>query len=146
LYARPGVADALLGLQDRAGRNVNLILFALWAGARHGRELGKDWPAAAAAAVAELNGTVRSIRELRRGMTDIADGERRRLRHALLGLELRAEREVQRRLAALFVAGIAARDRQSAALANLAHCLGDEGCSPEAAVLCREFAALTRRG
>jgi uncharacterized protein (TIGR02444 family) len=29
LYARPGVAAALLGLQDRAGRDVNLVLYTL---------------------------------------------------------------------------------------------------------------------
>jgi uncharacterized protein (TIGR02444 family) len=32
VYARPGVAEALIGLQDRAGHNVNLILFGLWLG------------------------------------------------------------------------------------------------------------------
>ena len=36
-YARPGVSAALIELQDRAGLDVNLILFALWLGARHGR-------------------------------------------------------------------------------------------------------------
>ena len=35
-------------------------------------------------------------------------------------------------------------DRLSAALANLARCLGDESESPEAAMLRREFAALIR--
>src|SRR6266446_6977864 len=32
-YAQPGVSEALLALQDRAGLDVNLILFALWRGA-----------------------------------------------------------------------------------------------------------------
>ena len=31
-YARPGVAEALIALQDRAGLDVNLMLFALWLG------------------------------------------------------------------------------------------------------------------
>ncbi|MDJ0895287.1 MAG: TIGR02444 family protein [Alphaproteobacteria bacterium] len=37
-YARPGVADACLALQDKADADVNLILFCLWHGmAGHGR-------------------------------------------------------------------------------------------------------------
>ena len=31
-YARPGVSEALIALQDRAGFDVNLMLFALWLG------------------------------------------------------------------------------------------------------------------
>jgi uncharacterized protein (TIGR02444 family) len=31
-YERPGVADALIALQDREGFDVNLVLFALWLG------------------------------------------------------------------------------------------------------------------
>src|SRR5229473_6289231 len=31
-YARPGVSEALIALQDGAGLDVNLILFALWRG------------------------------------------------------------------------------------------------------------------
>ena len=38
-YARPGVADALIALQDRAGSTSILMLFGLWLGVRHGREL-----------------------------------------------------------------------------------------------------------
>jgi uncharacterized protein (TIGR02444 family) len=148
LYARPGTADALIALQDRAGLDVNLILFGLWVGARHGRELGRDGLAAAAEAVAELNANVRTIRALRRELTDTDDDDIRRLRSAVLRLELFAERQVQRRLAASFAARTpphASADRHSAALANLALCLGDERESPEAAILRREFAALTRR-
>src|SRR5947208_14107979 len=49
LYARPGVADALIATQDRTARDVNLILFALWLGAsrgcrRAGRRRGVDRP------------------------------------------------------------------------------------------------------
>lgn len=38
LYAKPGVADACLALQDGHGIDVNLLLFALWAG-QNGRLL-----------------------------------------------------------------------------------------------------------
>jgi uncharacterized protein (TIGR02444 family) len=148
LYARPGVADALIALQDRAGLDVNLILFGLWVGARHGRELGTEGLALAAEAIAELNGAVRNIRALRRQIRDAADSDVRRPRGALLRLELAAERQVQHRLAAGLAAGSLPHmpgDRRSAASVNLARCLGIESDSPEAALLRRALAALTRR-
>lgn len=37
VYARPGVAPACLRLQDRDGLDVNLALFAVWAGGARGR-------------------------------------------------------------------------------------------------------------
>ncbi len=145
LYARPGVADALIALQDRAGLDVNLILFGLWVGARHGLNLECDRFAAATEATAELNGVVRNIRALRRQL-GAADSDI--LRRALLQLELAAERQVQRRLALCVTAGTLSQapgDRRSAAQANLARYLRDESESPEAAALRRELTALTRR-
>jgi uncharacterized protein (TIGR02444 family) len=147
LYARPGVAEALIALQDRAGLDVNLILFGLWVGARHGLNLESDRFTAATKAVAELNGIVRNIRALRRQLSGAADSDIRRLRRALLRLELAAERQVQRRLALCVAAETlpqASGDRHSAAEANLVRYLGDESKSPEAAALRRELAALTR--
>ena len=32
LYGRPGVAPALIGLQDRRGLDVNMLLYCCWAG------------------------------------------------------------------------------------------------------------------
>jgi uncharacterized protein (TIGR02444 family) len=148
LYARPGVADALIALQDRAGLDVNLILFGLWVGTRHARELGPDGFAAAAAAAAELTGIVSRVRALRRQIGGSADGDIRLLRGAVLQLELAVERQVQRRLAAWASTTItpeAPGDRCFAALANLSCCLGGESLSAEAAILRRELAALTRR-
>src|SRR3954451_355651 len=84
LYARPGVAEALIALQDRAGLDVNLILFGLWAGARHGRNLEGEGFAAAAEAVAVASGVVRDIRALRRQLDPEADRDIRSLRRALL--------------------------------------------------------------
>ena len=54
LYARPGVAEALIALQDRAGRDVNLMLFALWAGAVRRVALDAGALAAAEAAIGGL--------------------------------------------------------------------------------------------
>jgi len=151
LYARPGVAEALIALQGRAGRDVNLILFGLWIGARYGRDLDGDGFAAAAEAAAPANGVVRDIRALRRQLAR-DDDDVRSLRRALLRLELAAERQVQRRLARCIAAEALPHaperesgDRFSAALANLSRCLGAESESPEAAVLRRAVALLMRR-
>src|SRR5260370_35545910 len=54
-YARPGVAEALIALQDRAGRDVNLVLFALWLGVYRRRRLDAAELAAAATAIAAPN-------------------------------------------------------------------------------------------
>ena len=152
LYARPGVAEALIALQGRAGRDVNLILFGLWIGARYGRDLDGDGFAAAAEAAAPANGVVRDIRALRRQLDPEADRDIRSLRRALLRLELAAERQVQRRLALCVATETLSHaperesgDRFSAALANLSRCLGAESESPEAAVLRRAIALLMRR-
>jgi uncharacterized protein (TIGR02444 family) len=51
VYAAPRVADCCLALQDRHRCDVNLILFAAWSGAVHGRRLSPAEIAAAAAAV-----------------------------------------------------------------------------------------------
>jgi uncharacterized protein (TIGR02444 family) len=149
LYARPGVADALLALQNRAGLDVNLILFGLWVGARHGCEPGADGFAASAAVIAELNDAVRDIRALRRKLRDATDGDIRHLRYGLLSLELAAERRVQRRLVASFAAGTLPHrqsERRAAASANLARCLGNESDSPEADILRHALASMMRRG
>ena len=50
LYGKPGVSPALIGLQDRLGADVNLLLFCCWAATR-GIELAADDLAAADAAV-----------------------------------------------------------------------------------------------
>src|SRR5216684_2125739 len=66
-YARSGVADALIAIQDRADRDVNLILFGLWLGASHGRLLAADELAGAEAAIAPVAGAVAApLRRLRR--------------------------------------------------------------------------------
>src|SRR5258707_12890741 len=41
-YERPGVADALVALQDRDGFDVNLVLFVLWLGISGHRPLDGD--------------------------------------------------------------------------------------------------------
>ncbi len=148
LYARPGVAQALIGLQDRAGRDVNLILFALWLGAAQAHRTDRAELAVAVAAIAPLNELVAPLRRLRRRLKSDPDGEVQALRRRVAALELAAERRVQQRLAASLAERrpAASADRLAAATANLALCLDDATDSPEANLLRRAVAALMRRG
>jgi uncharacterized protein (TIGR02444 family) len=145
LYVRPGVAEALIALQDRAGRDVNLVLFCLWLGARRARLLDAAGLAAAEAAIAPLAaGAVRPLRQLRRRLKGAPERDLQALRRRVVGLELAAERQVQERLAALPLAAAPAADGLAAAAANLALYLGAESGAP-AAVLRRALRALARR-
>jgi uncharacterized protein (TIGR02444 family) len=148
LYARPGVADALISVQDRAARDVNLILFGLWLGTSQGRRLAAAELAAAEAAITTIaSAGVVPLRRLRRQLKAAADPDLQALRRRIAGLEIVAERRVQYRLAALFSGAPGAQpagDRLSAAEANLALYLGADSRSPEAAALCQAVAALIR--
>jgi uncharacterized protein (TIGR02444 family) len=147
LYARPGVAEALIALQDRAGCDVNLVLFALWRGAARGHRLDGAEFAAAETAIASIGrDIVAPLRQLRRRLKTAPAADLQALRRRLLALELAAERRVQYRLAAAASGSLSDGDRGAAAEANLALCLGGESGSAEAAVLRRELAGLTRRG
>jgi uncharacterized protein (TIGR02444 family) len=155
LYARPGIAEALIGVQDRAARDVNVILFGLWLGVRQGRVLAAGEFAAAEAAIAPIVASaVAPLRHLRRQLKaritpdPNPDPDIEALRRRIAGLEIAAERRVQYRLAAQSSTASAAApeaDRLAAAEANLALYLGDEAGSPEAGVLRRTLAALIRR-
>jgi len=149
LYARPGVAEALIALQDRAGSGVNLVLFGLWLGVSRGHPLTAAELAAAEAAIAPINeAVVLPLRQLRRQLKPAGDLDLQALRRRIAGLELAAERRGQFRLAAsLPGAARAAPDggRLAAAEANLALALGDDFASAEAGVLLEALAALIRR-
>ena len=145
LYARPGVAPALIALQDRAGHDVNLILFALWSGAVHGARLDAGALTGAEAAVADLRReTVEPLRGLRRRLKAEPAADAQALRNKILGLELAAERRVQQRLAVQPLPA-PATDRIAAAEANLALYLGADAQSPEAEIVRAAVAALTRQ-
>jgi uncharacterized protein (TIGR02444 family) len=145
LYARPGVGPALIALQDRAGRDVNLILFCLWAGAVRGLRLDGGAFAAAEAAIADLRReTVEPLRALRRRLKPDPARDVQALRRKVLVLELAAERRVQYRLAAFFEGSSVETGRLAAAEANLALYLGREAQSAEAEIVRAALAALTR--
>jgi uncharacterized protein (TIGR02444 family) len=147
LYAKPGVAEALISLQDRTGRDINLMLFLLWIGATRARRLDPAELAAAEAAIGPLNaGVVHQLRRLRRQLRPTVDHDIQALRRRVLNAELAAERRVQHRLAA---AAIGSRPQPgttplAAAESNLALYLGEQAGSSEADVLRKAIAALMR--
>jgi uncharacterized protein (TIGR02444 family) len=139
-YERPGVADALIVLQDREGFDINLVLFALWLGISGRGTLGGDALAAAERVAATLRSEiVEPLRRLRRKLRHHPDGDVQRLREGVKALEIAGEKLVQERLARLAGSGCAkpcAEGWRAAAHANLALYLGGEGiCSKEAEVI-----------
>jgi uncharacterized protein (TIGR02444 family) len=145
-YALPGVAGALIALQDRGGFDVNLILYGLWFGLAGSGRLDGDRLAVAERATERLRAeVVAPLRALRRRIEPCGEADLRRLRAAVARLELAAEKAVQRRLAANAVppARRAAAIRCRAdARANLAFYLGPGAArSSEAAVIRRALAA-----
>ncbi len=138
-YERPGVADALITLQDRDGFDVNLVLFALWFGISGRGVLGGG----SLAAAEQLAGTLRSeivepLRRLRRKLRHHPDGDVQRLREGVKVLEIAGEKLVQERLAQLAGRGGGAKTdpkgRRAAAHANFTLYLSGVRCK-EAAVI-----------
>ncbi|ALJ34852.1 TIGR02444 family protein [Azospirillum brasilense] len=98
VYGRPGVPAACLDLQDRLGQDVNLLLFAAWAGMACNADLPAEELARIDTAVAPWrDGMVRPLRAIRRR----AKGEDDTLYKRLKAAELEAERVQQDRLFAL---------------------------------------------
>lgn len=129
LYARPGVEQALLALQDEEGLDVNLILFCLYAGAR-GRPLdggalgimrgiGAGWG----------QGVIAPLRAARRALKPLAEGDAAAacLRAEVKRLELAAEKEMQVRLEALLAGATLVPPGRGLAERNLAAWLESEG-------------------
>lgn len=104
-YRAPGVSEACLGLQDEAGQNVPLLLWAAWTAAI-GRSLDADTiEAACDAARAWESVAVVPLRTLRRTLKkpipDIGDAGREALRQDVKAVELAAERHLMADLEAL---------------------------------------------
>ncbi|MDH3475008.1 MAG: TIGR02444 family protein [Rhodospirillales bacterium] len=98
IYERPGVPEACLGLQDRHGLDVNLLLFCCWAGSR-GRALAAgDMARLVEAAGPWHDEVVRPLRAARRwlkGQTAAPAEPTEALREAIKAQELEAERLAQ---------------------------------------------------
>ena len=99
LYDRPGVREACLALQDRAGIDVNLILFCCWAAQEGKGRLTRAEIQSAMAVVAVWRVQVlQPLRRVRRRLRKGGASDEGRLREDLLKAELAAERIEQRRL------------------------------------------------
>jgi uncharacterized protein (TIGR02444 family) len=104
-YARPGVPDACLTLQDVHGQNTSLLLWAAWAKVDDPALLGR------AAAVARnweglALGPLRSVRRaLKPSFEGVSDAARLALRDEVKAAELQAERVLLESLEALGAPG-----------------------------------------
>ncbi|WP_299617336.1 TIGR02444 family protein [Pelagibius sp.] len=93
-YERMGVAEACLGLQDRYGIDVNLLLFAAWAGSCGRALTGNEMAAMIAAAAAWQVEVVRPLRGVRRWLKQqdqVPEALGEELRGQVKALELQAE-------------------------------------------------------
>jgi uncharacterized protein (TIGR02444 family) len=141
-YAVPGVARALIALQDHDGFDVNLMLFALWLGVSGHERLTSDGLASAEGAIRPVRTEfIEPMRSLRRKLRHHPDEDVRRLREGVKELELEGEKVAQARLAGL------ARDLPDAisrgaglenAYRNLALYLGPKAAGGSEATLLRE--------
>jgi uncharacterized protein (TIGR02444 family) len=139
----------LTELQDRAGLDVDLVPFALWAGASGRGELTAETLAVAA----RIAGPIRSdliepLRALRRKLRLNPDPDIQRLRQGIKSLELAAEKLVQDRLGRIPLGAGADADpgaRIGDAYANLAFYFGSEiPGSAEAAVIRKALGVFVR--
>lgn len=100
-YARPGVAEACLALQDDYGQNTSFLLWAVWAE-------GADDATLLAAALAgrtwddQVLKPIRAVRRtLKAAFPKVDDGAREALREDIKAAELRAERVLMETFEAL---------------------------------------------
>ena len=82
-YGRPGVAPACLGLQERRGADVNVLLFCCWVGASGRGTLGEEGMAGVLAAArpwqADVVSPLRGARKALKGRGEPAETLRRRV-------------------------------------------------------------------
>jgi uncharacterized protein (TIGR02444 family) len=105
LYGEPGVASALVGLQDRLGLDVNMLLYACWVGCE-GRSLSPADLEAVEAAVepwqAELVRPLRGLRRrLKAGFAGLPTDRVEAYRKQLNDLEIEAEHIAQEAMPAV---------------------------------------------
>lgn len=130
IYGRPGVSPALIELQDRFGRDVNLVLYCCWVAATGRGRLSGDEIARADAAVARWrSGVVEPLRAARRAAKQAPPVETDGFYEHIKEVELEAERISHRCLAAVAPppqAGVPLAERVAALNDNLAIYLGAE--------------------
>jgi uncharacterized protein (TIGR02444 family) len=136
-YGKPGLSPAVIGLQNRLGADVNLLLYGCWA-ASQGRALS-DADIAKADATIQLwrEQVVEPLRQVRnrlkQGVAPVAAEAGQALRKRVLDAEIAGEELAQYALAALLPdatsagnAAAAARSHVERYLARLAKPLGAE--------------------
>jgi uncharacterized protein (TIGR02444 family) len=141
-YTLPGVAQALIALQDRDQLDVDLMLFALWLGVSGRGRLSSDGLALADRAICTIRAEiVEPLRALRRRLRQEPGADVQCLREGVKALELAAEKLVQTRLARLAApcgSETSRGARLATAHANLAAYLGAERARGAEAVIIRE--------
>lgn len=128
VYGRPGVEEILLDMQGRLGLDVNLLLFACWAGATgRGRLTGSEWARLIEGTADWRANVVEPLRAVRRHLRSRGDmTDAAALRERVKALELEAEHAAQ-----LAIAGMAPDLRESdfAAVVRMADASANlEGC------------------
>jgi uncharacterized protein (TIGR02444 family) len=142
-YGRPGVSPACLELQDRHGRDVNLVLYACWVGlSGRGRLSREDLALAAAMNDPWRQAVIDKLRAARRAIKEQA-AEAAQFYAAAKAIELEAEQIAQQRFAALAPARVTADAavRGADATANLMLYLGNETARDAAAAIFAAVAA-----
>jgi uncharacterized protein (TIGR02444 family) len=149
-YARPGVSEALIALQDRAGFDINLMLFALWLGVSWRSRLSEEKLAIAYRIAQPIRADiVEPLRALRRKLRADPNADIQSLREGIKALELAAEKVIQVRLGRTARPGGRGGDpvaRAAAARANLALYLGSEIAHSREAVTIGESLEAFLRG
>jgi uncharacterized protein (TIGR02444 family) len=126
-YRAPAVADACIALQERAGVDVNLLLFLLWHASRRRRLAAADVEALDRKVAAWRDMTVIPLRTVRRALrsppTLVAAPAAESFRNRIKAVELEAERLQQEAMYALaqpVLLGEEAGSPDEAARANVA--------------------------
>lgn len=104
-YAAEGVAEACLELQDAAGQNVPLLLWAAWCAAEGRAPDGEALEAAGDTARAWQDTAIAPLRAVRKALKprapDLDDADRDSIRTQVKAVELEAERRLLAALEAL---------------------------------------------
>ena len=97
-YGKPGVADACLGMQDRHGLDVNVLLFCCWFGFTRGVVDEPLWDRVLTFSEPWADNVVRPLRAVRTWMKhtgcnqpDVSNDECMKLREEIKRIELKAE-------------------------------------------------------
>jgi uncharacterized protein (TIGR02444 family) len=122
-YGKPGVSPAVIGLQNRLGADVNLLLYGCWA-ASQGRALG-DADIARADATLQLwrEQVVEPLRQVRnrlkQGVAPVTTETSQALRKRVLDAEIAGEELAQHALAALLPDATSAGNLAAAARSHI---------------------------